>query len=348
MDLPKVTVLMSVYNGERYLKEAIESILNQTFRDFEFIIINDGSTDGTPAILARYQQMDNRIMVYNQENHGLIASLNRGCQLAKGDYIARMDADDISLPERFAKQVEFLNAHSEVGVLGTWIQWIDENSMPSRRLRPPTAPGTIGWFLIFENCLAHPSVIMRRDLVEQLGFYHPEALHAEDYDLWVRANFVTQIANIPDTLVQLRVWEGSISSRHSQIQELTVVNTMYEMIRRLLGSEVPFETVENLRRAVNGFPLSSLEQIETSASLIHQLYRVYLNANSLNHAEVREIAHDAGTKLLILAASTAKLSLKTRFFILARALRLSPSLLFSKQVIIGGIKKDFRILAGRA
>src|SRR4030042_1971241 len=102
---------MSVYNGEKYLKEAVESILNQTFRDFEFIIINDGSTDGTGAILASYQQKDARIRIYNQENQGLIASLNRGCQLARGEYIARMDADDISLPQRLQRQLDYMEAH---------------------------------------------------------------------------------------------------------------------------------------------------------------------------------------------------------------------------------------------
>jgi glycosyltransferase involved in cell wall biosynthesis len=127
VDSPKVTVLMPVYNGEKYLEEAVESILGQTFRDFEFIIIDGGSTDGTPAILARYQQTNNRIRVYYQENQKLVASLNMGCQLARGEYIARMDADDLSLPERLAKRAP-REAWSVVKGEGLALGWFDNQA----------------------------------------------------------------------------------------------------------------------------------------------------------------------------------------------------------------------------
>lgn len=327
LDSPKVTVLMSVYNGEKFLVGAIESILNQTYRDFEFIIIDDGSTDGTAVILARYQQMDNRIHAYNQENQGLIASLNRGCELAKGKYIARMDADDISMLERLAKQVQYMESHPEIGVLGTWIQWIDENSKPGRSLHPPTAPGTIGWFLIFENCLAHPSVVMRADVIKTLGFYHREAIHAEDYELWTRVIAFSIIANIPETLLQLRVWNGSISSRHSQTQELTVVKASHEMIRRLLGPEVSAEAAVSVHQVVMGQSLVNHQQIEQAASLIRRLYRAYLNTSPLNRMEAREVAHDAGKKLYTLAWMSRRISVWKSFAILIDGLKLNHHLL---------------------
>jgi len=330
VDSPKVTVLMSVYNGEKYLKEAVESILNQTFRDFEFIIINDGSTDSTPAILAHYQQLDDRICVYHQKNQGLIASLNRGCQLAQGKYIARMDADDVSLPERLARQVDYMEAHPEIGVLGTWIGPIDENSKPLRTWHPPTptSPGLVRWSLLFWNCVAHPSVVMRRDVIEPLGFYRREAIHTEDYDLWARAWFTTQIANIPEILVRYRVWQGGSTARHSETMYQYTVRVTHSIIVRLLDSDVSLETVSDLRRVVIGLPLANPQQIDQVATLVKQLHRAYLNTTSLNRTEVREVAQDAGIKLLTLAVSAViKLSLWKSFIIFIQALRLHPRLL---------------------
>src|SRR5918996_2481069 len=114
---PKVSVVMPAYNAAVYLDEAVTSILNQTFREFEFIVINDGSTDDTVSILDKYEKSDSRIRVYHQENQGMIAALNRGCRLARGKYIARMDADDISLPRRFERQLEFMEGHPQIGIL---------------------------------------------------------------------------------------------------------------------------------------------------------------------------------------------------------------------------------------
>lgn len=347
-DSPKVTVLMPVYNGEKYLEKAIESILNQTFRDFEFIIVDDGSTDSTSSIIACYQQKDARIRIYNQENRGLVASLNVGCQLSRGKYIARMDADDVSLPERLAKQVAYLDAHPEVGVLGGWMEVIDESGGPQNKVRVPTTPSLIKWSLLFGCPVVHPSVMMRRDIIEPLGFYRPEALHAEDYDLWARACFTTQIANIPEILVRHRVWQGGSTTRHSEAIEQYTVRVMHSLIVRLLGSDVSLETVSRLHRGVIGLPLANLQQIDQVATLVKQLHRAYLNTTSLNRAETREVAQDAGMRLLALAASASKISVVKRFRILAQALRLSPRLFWSKQVITKGLKKGFRMLLGRA
>src|SRR6266480_6486765 len=126
-NVPPISVVMPVYNSAGVVAEAVESILQQTFRDFEFIIVDDGSTDDTGEILHEYAQLDKRIRLYSQENSGLIEALNRYCRVAAGKYIARMDADDISLPARLEKQFRFMETHPEVGVLGTWIQDVDEN-----------------------------------------------------------------------------------------------------------------------------------------------------------------------------------------------------------------------------
>src|SRR5213593_1153697 len=217
-DAPPVSVVMPVYNSAHVVADAVESILHQTFGDFEFIIVDDGSTDSTEEILREYAALDGRIKLYKQENCGLIASLNRYCRVANGKYIARMDADDISLPARLEKQFRYLEAHSEVGVLGTWIQDVDSNRTPIIEWPVPADPVVVRWFLFFGNCIAHPSVMMRRELLDRLGYYRPNAIHVEDYDLWIRAAEVTGVANLPEVLLQYRVSADSVSSRNVSVQ----------------------------------------------------------------------------------------------------------------------------------
>lgn len=322
LNSPDVTVLMSVYNGERYLEEAIESILGQTFQDFEFIIINDGSTDGTEEILTRYQQMDDRIRVYDQENLGLIAALNMGCQLARGKYIARMDADDVSLPERFSRQLSYMDAHPEVGILGTWTEYIDESGRRSDRLHLPTAPSLIRWALLFGNPIAHGSVMMRLDVIRRLGFYHSDALYCEDYNLWSRASMVTRIANFPEVLLRYRVWRGSISLIHKQTQRRSSIKVMHSSIERLLNSEVSLEVVATLRQMPEGSSSIRRQRIESAASLVQQLHYAYLLTNVLSPAEAHEVARDAGLILFNLARRTRTISISKALLILIQALRM--------------------------
>lgn len=206
----KVTVLMSVYNGESYLNEAIDSILAQTFTDFEFLIIDDASTDRTPEILLSYGDSRVRI-VTNEENLGLTKSLNKGLALARGEYIARMDADDISVPERLEKQVFFLERNPDVGVLGANVQYIDEFGNPSQIIIWPQRDSLIKWQLCFMNPIAHPSVIVRRKLLMDSGGYNEEIIFAQDYDLWVRLSPRTHFENYRDILLYLRKTNENIS-----------------------------------------------------------------------------------------------------------------------------------------
>lgn len=333
---PEVTVLMSVYNGETHLKEAVESILNQTFRDFEFIIINDGSMDGTAAILAPYESIDRRIHIYHQENRGLIASLNRGCQLSKGKYIARMDADDISLPDRIAKQVGYMETHQDVGVIGTWVDVIDDKCRIVGSWHMPTASGVIGWSLFFANPLAHSSVIIRRNVVERLGFYRSDALHAEDYDLWARASLITRIVNMPEVLLQYRLSHQSVSSRYSKTQEQTKIQISHWMIRQFLGSEASFETVANLNRVSKQMSLDDLQQIQEVATVISNLYKAYLGRHSLNRVEHREVSRDASMTLCRLAISARRFSLSKGFAILVEAVKIHPQLILCRLIMTKG------------
>jgi len=260
----KVSVVMSVYNGEKYLREAVDSILGQTFRDFEFIIVDDGSTDHTWTILQSYD--DSRIVLLrNQENIGLTRSLNKGLAAARGEYIARMDADDVSLPKRLEKQVAYLDAHPEVGLLGTWVEIIGERGERLSVLRRPVDPLFITWSLLFDNCLVHSTVMYRRSLVGKLGGYNPSR-YAQDYDLWSRMSLETQIVKLPEVLVSWRSHPAGITAQKLARQEAFAYEISARNIRRLVNSEnVSAQAIENMRILWSGRkePIrgQSLEQV---------------------------------------------------------------------------------------
>jgi len=205
---PKVTVLMSVYNGERYLNEAVDSILSQTFTDFEFLIIDDASTDRTPEILRSYDDPRIRV-VTNEENLGLTKSLNKGLALAKGEYIARMDADDISLPERFEKQIKFLENHPNVALVGTSCQVIDHQN---KALGYDFVQSDVLYEdLIKRNCIHHGSIIVRRSVMNEFSGYNELFRKCQDYALWLQMIKLYQLKNIPEILYKLRSHSNSVS-----------------------------------------------------------------------------------------------------------------------------------------
>lgn len=208
---PQVSVLMPAYNCETYVAEAVSSMLSQTFADFEFLVIDDGSTDATRAVLESIHDPRLRV-VSNPRNLGLIATLNRGLELAGGRYIARMDADDISAPERLEKQVRFLDAHPDVDVLGTMANLINEEGRIFGSLADyPTSSGDVRQYLLRECCLVHPTVMFRKNAVQAVGGYDAAAQHAEDYDLWLRLSDRHLLANLPEKLVSYRMHRNQVS-----------------------------------------------------------------------------------------------------------------------------------------
>ena len=210
IELPKISVVFPVYNAEKYVEEAIDSILNQTFIDFEFIIINDGSTDNSLSIINKKVATDSRIVLLsNDKNRGLIYTLNRGLKTVRGEYIARMDADDIAMPERFAKQVAFLNANSDIIAVGSNYQFFG-NAKGVSNLK--TSAAAIKLNLFFENAIAHPTVMMRKKvLTENEILYNSAFLHLEDWGLWLDLSSIGKIANLPDCLLKYRVEGQNIS-----------------------------------------------------------------------------------------------------------------------------------------
>ena len=214
----KISVVMSVFNGEKYLAQAIESILCQTFTDFEFIIIDDGSTDNTSKILTSYN--DNRILIVSQENRGLTKSLNKAVSLARGEYVARMDADDLSFPERFATQVQELDSCKGIDLVGCFYEVIDSAGRVSQVVKLQTDPLYRLWRLQFHNIYAHGSVMMRRSELAKVGGYNESFACAQDYDLWLRMSHASNTKVIPRVLYSFRASEepSQISTRHRDTQ----------------------------------------------------------------------------------------------------------------------------------
>ena len=205
----KLTVILPVYNGEKYLPAAIDSILNQSYQDFLLLIINDGSTDASSVIAHSYQ--DERIVVVDQNNQGLSAALNHGLDLADSQYVARMDHDDISHPERFAIQVKFMDEHPEIGLCGTWVELIDEDSKKIASAAYPLTHDQIAAFLLFNSPFCHPSVIFRKSVLDNHHLRYHSA-QAEDLDLWIKLVPHTKLANLAQFLIKYRLGVGISSN----------------------------------------------------------------------------------------------------------------------------------------
>jgi hypothetical protein len=234
--IPRVTVLMPVYNGEKYLEEAVESILRQTFRDFELLIVDDGSLDSTPDLLAGYEPRDPRVVIHRfAHNQGLSTTLNFGIVQARGEYIARMDADDISLPERLQEQVEFMDEHPEVGICGTGTELLSEK--PRKNWQYLVSHDEIHARMLFINAIAHPTVMLRASILRKYALgYDPHVRYAQDYELWSRAITKTRFANLPKILLKYRIHTSQVGSRHYD-QQLLMFDRIYRQLLEPLGLE---------------------------------------------------------------------------------------------------------------
>lgn len=265
---PAISVIMSVYNGARYLHAAVDSILAQSFKDFEFIIVNDGSADDSGAILQELAVSDVRIRLIDRENRGLVASLNELVAAARAPLLARMDADDIAMPTRFAAQYEYLAAHPEISILGTNAHELDEQG---RLLRcsdfyPPEPKAALD-ALPFGPPVCHPSVMMRADLVRQVGGYHAAYRHAEDYDLWLRASEHGGIANLPDRLLLYRRSEAQVSQKYAVEQSRNAAIAWQCHERRMTGKSELFDNTDELP------PLNELDDIFGEAGVADKVRR---------------------------------------------------------------------------
>ena len=245
---PDLSVVMSVYNGEKYLSEAIESVLSQTYRDFEFIIIDDGSTDGSLRILHDYAGRDPRVRVIEQENTGLTVALCRGLDLSGGTYVARMDADDISLPQRFEKQLALLVSRPDLSACTCDVERFSDDGAISTTSKMGVDPRLIPLYLCFANRIeGHGQVMFRRSAYDAAGGYDPSFRYAQDYDLWTRLLDVGGFGVVDETLYKFRTGHDSISKRSKSAQTEQTLRTTKRHYENVTGQPLPLETALALR-----------------------------------------------------------------------------------------------------
>jgi glycosyltransferase involved in cell wall biosynthesis len=212
----EISVVMSVYNGEKYLKESIESILNQTYENFEFLIIDDGSTDNSKEILKSYESQDRRIkLFFREENRGLTKNLNFLINNSRGKYIARMDADDVSFKDRFEKQINFFSHNLEIDILGTFAIDIDEYGNIIRTRTVPINDKEIKKMILKLSPLIHPTVMFKKNALEKISFYNEKFLTSQDLDMWYRAMAIgLKFHNIDEPLLYYRYDSNYNKKRH--------------------------------------------------------------------------------------------------------------------------------------
>lgn len=279
MSTPKVTVLMPVYNGEHHLNEAIASILAQSFTEFEFLIINDGSTDKSVEIVESFQ--DPRIrLIHNDTNLGLVSTLNKGFLLARGEFVARMDCDDYSLPSRLRLQYNFLIDNPDVSFCGSSIELYDGEV--KKKMTYPCSHEEISAALLFGNPMAHPSVIVRREAIRKFNLqYEPADTNAEDYGLWVRASTVAKFANLPDVLVRYRLHKNQVSNTRS-LSQRTVTRRIRDKQLRSLFPGCSDEYANDFAKMCEAF--DDPHNSETDTKMLRRWSQLLSELNILNNS----------------------------------------------------------------
>ena len=284
MGRPSVSVVLCVHNGERFLRATLDSLVRQTHEKMEVVVINDGSTDATEQIL-RERENDPRFRIFSQPNQGLVSALNSGLDKANGEFIARIDADDLAHPERLARQVAYLTDHPAVAAVGSAVALIDDAGRPQGVRRFPTGPSTVRTALL-EGCpLAHPSVMFRKSAVVGVGGYRPAFRHAEDYDLWLRLSESYELDNLPDTLLSYRQHTGSVTKRFAHRQAFAAILAKLAYVRRAAGRPDPFDR-QSLPVSATDLPRLSLS-VQEEASLVVALCGLALAEETGNTAGLK-------------------------------------------------------------
>jgi glycosyltransferase involved in cell wall biosynthesis len=281
---PRVTVLTTVYNGARYLEETIASIAAETFTDFEHVIVDDGSTDATPEILARAAARDPRIVVLRSDtNIGIPASANRGLAIARGDYIARLDADDISLPGRLAREVAALDADANVALVSMNYESFVGDGVAIGRSHRDHPPSVVAYLLNFSNALGgHSQVMFRRSAVEAAGGYDESCPASLDYDLWTRIVRHGSVVVLPELGMRYRVHAASVTARNHDQQIAIGKRVMHRTLSKHLGRTVSDREVLALTHAWR--PLSPAIDAKLANDRLREAYAIFCRSERDSHA----------------------------------------------------------------
>jgi GT2 family glycosyltransferase len=256
---PVVSVLLPIYGGAAYLRQTLNGLMAQSFRDFEVIAVNDASPDDSREIVLSYR--DPRIaLIDNPVNVGQTASMQRALEHARGCYIARQDQDDVSLPERFERQVQYLENRPDIGALGTDHCVIDEHAAPVLGMRtsyPEETVAEMGWRLLCTDRLVDSTVMFRTDVARRIGGFDLRYRYAQDYDLWARFSFTTGVARLRQELLQFRIHRSSASAKHSEAQALEAASIVQRNLNLVLSEPVDLATASTVHRVLSEDPSQS-------------------------------------------------------------------------------------------
>ncbi|MFH1366674.1 MAG: glycosyltransferase family 2 protein [Patescibacteria group bacterium] len=325
MNEAKITVLMPVYNGESYLGTAIESILKQTYKGYEFLIIDDASTDSSLEIIKSYK--DARIrLIHNAINVGLNKNLNIGLAAAQGEYIARMDQDDISYPERLSKQFLYLEQNPDVGVCGTAVKILDKKGKKPN-LVFPAENNLIRWSFCFYNTIAHPTVMMRKKIIYQVKGYSvlDRAQYAEDYDLWSRLLPITKFHNLKEPLLTLRKHDSNMTVLNLEINLNNAGLVNRRILEYFLKHKISLDLISKLKTKNEIY----FDQIN---STIFELTKIFKTGEDLTPREKKIIISEAARRLLYLFFINLKNRHGWKF--LKMALKIDPLLLIHNSLYL--------------
>jgi len=302
IDMPKVSVLMSVFNSAEHLRQAIESILNQSYSDFEFIIVDDASSDDSVSIIDGYAKSDSRIEVLkNTKNLKLAYSLNKGIKQAKGEYIARMDSDDVAHLDRLQKQVEFMEARADVGVCGAWVSVYE---LPNVVWKTAITPLAANCAAFFESCFHHPTVMMRKSVLDTYGSYDEKVEFAQDCHLWSRLAFDhgVKLVNLPEVLLKYRTHPEKKRDdyrvrQHAKASELRHLNL------NRLGIDYSDQEYTYHDVLCSGKPLESAKEFQGLIDWMKRLEGKNSNKKLLDKSAFR---HELSQKLLRVCLLSSK------------------------------------------
>ncbi|WP_181316219.1 glycosyltransferase [Photobacterium iliopiscarium] len=238
-----ISVILPIYNADKYLHQALDSILNQTYKEFELICLDDGSTDNSLSIINKYAEQDNRVVIVTRENKGLIYSLNEGINLAKYNYIARMDADDISHPTRFSQQIEYLKKNKDVAVIGCSYNYINEKNEITGSRKLFSSSKYTRALSLFGSPFCHPSVMFNRNVIGDDLYYDENYKYAEDYELWIRLSSNYELNNLKEILLDYRVLSTSISREHEIQQKEAMIKAIqnYRLDKKIKNTDTLVE-----------------------------------------------------------------------------------------------------------
>lgn len=272
--MPKISVILPTYNAEKYLQEAIDSLLAQTFQDFEILIVDDGSKDRTLQILKTYD--DPRIKIFQGPQKGISAALNMGLDLAQGMYVARMDADDISLPRRFEKQVAFMDEHPNIGICGTDIEAFEDSKSNVWNYFPDVADTKT--MLLFGCALAHPTVMIRLSIFKEFNLRYDESYFgSEDFELWNRAMEFTDVCSIPEVLVRYRLHKAQASALQLENDRKRTGLIVIRGMKNYLGIDIPEKYGYIFYACVTCYTFNELLEM---SKIFHQAYLVSFENSS--------------------------------------------------------------------